>query len=276
MYIVHSKSTTYIMEAGDRLSRKYCMLTCDLVSAKCSPPPRYSSPPPPPPFSPPARTSQQAAPERPPKNTTLHANNEPAAWQHYAETLRIGSTPEQQQPVPGATPPPPNPVSSNPTNSIFHSRPERPDLKKNDAPEAVSAAEGSRRRAPLALPSEAVVPAPKQKTVGAAQSCLLSSERSRLQPSPAAGPQEPAGKKAKKTTMPETSCSSSSRNSSNSSGRPFLTVNPSYRSLSPSPPPPPRVPPPVQSAPPPQQEEEETFPPPPSSGTLKRMTSYRR
>ena len=51
---------------------------------------------------------------------------------------------------------------------------------------------------------------------------------------------------------------------------PFITVNPNYRSLSPSPPPPPRMSPSRSSSP------IDSFPPPPSNNTLKRLSSYRR
>jgi hypothetical protein len=124
----------------------------------------------------------------------------------------------------------------------------------------------------------------RNKTAG---SPLVSGGQERLQ-NPAA-PQEPVGKRAKQ--LIETSSSSSysnnskrkdaCNNSSSNSSRQLLllTVNPNYRSLSPSPPPPPRLPPPPPPAAAPggaEQEEDAAFPPPPSYGTLKRMTSYRR
>ncbi len=122
----------------------------------------------------------------------------------------------------------------------------------------------------------------KNLTVG---SPLVSGGKERLQQSPSAAvPQEPVGKRAKQS-LTETSSSSkrkdacNSSNSSSSRQQLLLTVNPNYRSLSPSPPPPPRLPPPPPPAAAPggaDQEEDAAFPPPPSYGTLKRMTSYRR
>ncbi len=147
--------------------------------------------------------------------------------------------------------------------------------------------ETGRRRPQMAAPpvsnSDCGGGSNRNKTAG---SPLVSGEHERLQ-SPAAAPQEPVGKRAKQSLIETSSSSSSKRkdacnsSSSNNSSRQLLllTVNPNYRSLSPSPPPPPRLPPPSPPAAVPggaDQEEDAAFPPPPSYGTLKRMTSYRR
>jgi hypothetical protein len=248
-----------------------------------SPPPsRYSSPPPP--FSPPlrAREQQATAPQRPPKNTTLHANNnEPAGWQHYSETLRIGSYSPQRQPVntggstlmsPDVCPP-----------LLLGRQSPLPHCNGDKATVSNAAAETGRRQmaaAPISN-SDYGGGSNRDKIAG---SPLVSGKQERLQSPAAAAPQEPVGKRAKQS-LTETSSSCSKRkdvcNSSNNSCRQqlLLTVNPNYRSLSPSPPPPPRLPPPPPAAPAPggaDQEEDAAFPPPPSYGTLKRMTSYRR
>jgi hypothetical protein len=153
-----------------------------------------------------------------------------------------------------------------------------------------AAKETGRRRSQMAAPpisnSDYGGGSNRNKTAG---SPLVSGGQERLQsPAPTAALQEPMGKRAKQSlteTSSSSSCSSKRKDacnsSSNNSSRQLLllTVNPNYRSLSPSPPPPPRLPPP----PPPtvapggaDQEEDAAFPPPPSYGTLKRMTSYRR